>query len=97
MYNISLIIAVLITSVLSLGLGVAVATLVLYCYKCTHHRPAPDSLSSIQLQPPPHSATEASEYQDVVPKHTGLKSNKLDNDVSLMQNTAYGHTIHICA
>ena len=61
-----------------------------------HHRPAPNSLSSQQCQAPLHSATEASVYQDIVPKHTSLNSTKLDIDISLLENTAYGHTIHTC-
>ena len=72
------------------------ATLVLFCYRMhNHHWPAPNSLSSQQRQAPLHTATEASVYQVVVPiKHTDLKSTKLDIDISLLENTAYGHMTH---
>ena len=99
-----LIIAVLSTSILSFTLGIAVTTLILYCYMRTrHHRKPPDSLTSKQLrivQQAKHSENiRASEYQDIpvyqevkefkVPEGPP-KSTKLDMDVSLMQNSAYG-------
>ena len=97
----SLIIAVLSTSVLSFALGITVATLILYCYIMrAQHQKLPISLSSKQLQQATHPVSQASEYQDV-PVYQEvtefkvsacpLKSTKLDIDVALMQNSAYGH------
>ena len=72
--------------------------------RARHHHKPPDSLTSKQLhvrtQQATHSKnTRASEYQDIpvyqevkelkVPE-SPLRSTKLDMDVSLMQNSAYG-------
>ena len=96
----SLIIIVLSTSVSSFALGIMVVTLVLYCCMRARHRKPPISLTSKQLQQATHSDSQASEYQDVpvyqevtefkVPAYP-LKSTKMDTDVALMQNSAYGH------
>ena len=57
----SLTIAVLIASVLSFALGIAVATLIMYCYIHAHHKP-PTSLTRKEAM---YSANQTSEYQDI--------------------------------
>ena len=121
----------LITSVASFALGIAVAIFIMYCHMHAHHKPPtsltskeaihsasqaseyqdlyqdvparplkstkpPISSTSKELQQAAHSASQASQYQDVyqgitkVPTRP-LKWTELDIDVSLMQNSAYGH------